>query len=79
MATAAAILYSTYNGKKTAKTISDISTSATNLQIRTFTQALNALTNRSYVETYKVVRVNCDTEADFVSAGGNDEEDDNNG
>ena len=79
MATAAAILYSTYNGKKQAKTISDISTTATNVQIKTFTQALNALTNRSYVETYKVIRVNCDTEADFVPAGGDDEEDDDNG
>lgn len=72
MATAAAILYSTYNGKKQAKTISDISTTATNVQIRTFTQALNALTNRSYVETYKVLRVNCDTESDSVSGGGED-------
>lgn len=73
MATAAAIIYSTLNGKTQARTISNIDPNATNLQIRTFTQGLNALTTRQYVETYKVIRINCDTEADP------DPEDDDNG
>ena len=69
MATAAAILYSVKNGTKQARTISNINPDATNVQVRTFTQALNSLTTRTYVETYKVIRINCDAESDSVSGG----------
>lgn len=71
MATASAILYSTKNDKKQARTISNINPNATNLQVKTFAQACNALTTRTYVETYKIIRINCDVEPD--------EEDNNNG
>ena len=64
MATASAILYSTKNDKKQARTISNINPNATNLQVKTFAQACNALTTRTYVETYKILRINCDTEED---------------
>ena len=62
---ASAIVYSTPQGadKKYAKTISDIDPNATAAQIRAFTQALNALSTNTYVETYKILRINCDTEA----------------
>ena len=60
-----AIVYSTASGsdKKVGKTISNISASATPTQIKTFAQALNALSMNTYVETYRIERLNCDTEA----------------
>ena len=70
MAEVSAILYSTYNGKKQARSITNISPTATPIQIKTFAQAVNALTNRTYVETVQIVKTVCDT----VTAG-----DDNNG
>lgn len=59
-----AIVYSTDSStKKVAKTISNVAPSATAVQIRTFAQALNALSTNTYVETYRIERLNCDTEA----------------
>ena len=61
-----AIVYYTKQGevnKKVGKTISDLSPNATPVQIRTFTQALNSLSTNTYVETYRIERLNCDTEA----------------
>lgn len=59
-----AIVYSTdSSGNKVAKTISNVSASATATQIKTFAQSLNALSNNTYVETYRIERLNCDTEA----------------
>lgn len=64
MAEVSAILYSTYQNKKTARSITNIAPTATNTQIKTFAQAANALTNRTYVETVKIEKVVCDTEPD---------------
>ena len=64
MAEVSAILYSTKNNKKQARSITNISPTATNVQIRTFAQACNALTTRTYNETYKIIKINCDTEED---------------
>ena len=62
MAEVSAILYSTKNDKKQAKSITNISPTATPAQIKAFTQAANALTTRSYVETVRVEKLVCDTE-----------------
>ena len=64
MAEVSAILYSTKDNKKQARSITNISPTATNLQIRTFAQACNALTTRTYNETYKFVKITCVTEED---------------
>lgn len=64
MAEVSAILYSTKDNKKQGRSITNISPTATNAQIRTFAQACNALTTRTYVETYKILKINCDTEED---------------
>ena len=61
-----AIVYYTKQGDvtgKTGKTISNVSPTATPTQIKTFAQALNALSTNTYVETYRIERLNCDTEA----------------
>ena len=62
MAEVSAILYSTYQDKKTAKSITNVSPTATPIQIKAFAQAANALTNRTYVETVRVEKLVCDTE-----------------
>ena len=59
-----AIVYSTKQGvpdSKFGKTISDISATATPAQIKAFAQSLNSLSTNSYVETYRIERLNCDT------------------
>lgn len=58
-----AIVYSTKQGgiDKAGKTIADISATATPAQIVAFAQAFNALSTNSYVETYRIERLNCDT------------------
>ena len=61
MAEVSAILYSTSNGQKQAKSITNVSPTATPLQIRTFAQAVNALTTRTYVETVRIEKIVCDT------------------
>ena len=66
MAQVSAIVYYTKQGEvtgKTAKTIANVSPTATPAQIIAFTQALNSLSNNTYVETYRIERLNCDTEA----------------
>lgn len=62
MAEVSAILYSTKNDKKQARSITNISPTATPAQIIAFTQAANALTTRTYVETVRIEKTVCDTE-----------------
>lgn len=64
MSEVSAILYSTKDGKKTARSITNISPTATNLQIKTFAQAANALTTRAYNETVRIDKIVCDTDPD---------------
>lgn len=66
--TVSAIVYTTGQGANTkkAKSITNISTTATPAQICAFTQALvSSLSTRTYAETYRVEKTLCDT------AGGN--------
>lgn len=49
-------------GKKFQKTLTDINAAATSTQIKTFAQALNALTTNNYVETNRIEKTNVDTE-----------------
>ena len=64
MADVSAVVYSTKDNKKQARSITNIAPTATNAQIKAFAQACTALTTRTYVETYKIVKTNCDTEVD---------------
>ena len=46
------------------KTLTDLNPEATNAQIKTFAQKLTAITGNTYESTYRINRINCDTEAD---------------
>ena len=57
------ILTSTNPGGQTLqKTLTDINPDATNAQLKTFGQKLNALTNNTYGKTDRIIKYNCDTE-----------------
>ena len=58
------------DGKKLQKTFTDINSTATNEQLKSFGQVLNALTTNTYVETNRVDKVNCDTEEGGGTGGG---------
>lgn len=60
MAEISAILYSTYQNKKSAKSITSVSPTATPAQIKAFAQAANALTNNEYNETVRIEKLVCD-------------------
>lgn len=57
-------------GKKLQKTLTDINSSATNAQLKSFAQALNNLTTNTYSESNRVDRINCDTEESASGGGG---------
>lgn len=50
------------SGKKGQRSVTDINPNATSAQIKTFAQALNALTTNNYVETNRIQTINVDTE-----------------
>ena len=49
-------------GKKLQKTLTDINSAATNDELKTFAQAVNAVTTNTYGESNRVDRINVDTE-----------------
>lgn len=70
------------SGKSTTKTISDVSTTATSAQYKSFAQGLISLTTQTYVRTDLVTTTNIDTEealrptptlttGDFTKSGSN--------
>lgn len=57
-------------GKKLQKTLTDINSSATNTQLKSFAQQIIGLTTNTYAETNRVDKINCDLE----SGGGSSSE-----
>lgn len=61
--TSAIITYTDANGKAMQKTLTDINPEATNTEIKTFAQKMVGMTDNVYVQTDRVDKVNCDSEA----------------
>ena len=64
--TSAIITYTDANGKAMQKTLTDINPEATNTEIKTFAQKMVGMTDNVYVQTDRVDKINCDTEASPV-------------
>ena len=61
--TSAIITYTDANGKAMQKTLTDINPEATNTEIKTFAQKMVGMTDNVYVQTDRVDKINCDSEA----------------
>ena len=55
------------NNKVNQKTITFINPEASNADLKTFAQGLNALTTNSYNETVRIEKINVDTEDDRIT------------
>ncbi len=61
--TSAIITYTDANGKAMQKTLTDINPDASSAEIKTFAQKMVGMTDNVYVQTDRVDKINCDTEA----------------